>query len=101
MNPMDFLKIRAGLINFSQNHPKFFPFMRAVAAAGAKEGTVVEMKVTTPEGKELETNLKLSAEDLELIHMIRELGSGFQKTAGQEPPADTQNAEPDGEEGGN
>ncbi len=74
MNAMDFLKIRQGLSELSVNHPKLFPFMRAVQAAGLEEGSIVEMKVTTPEGKELETNLRLTASDLELISLLRELG---------------------------
>ena len=78
MNAMDFLKIRQGLSELSVNHPKLFPFMRAVQAAGLAEGSVVEMKVTTPEGKELETNLRLTASDLELIRMLRELGGAAQ-----------------------
>ncbi|MCR4640881.1 MAG: hypothetical protein K5697_02475 [Lachnospiraceae bacterium] len=78
MNAMDFLRIRQSLSELSVNHPKLFPFMRAVQAAGLAEGSVVEMKVTTPEGKELETNLRLTASDLELIRMLRELGGAAQ-----------------------
>ena len=86
INPLDFFKVKAGLGKFAANHPKFFPFMKAVAAAGAKEGTIVEMKVTTPEGKELETNLRLTDEDIELIRMLREIGSGLQKQAAEAAP---------------
>lgn len=99
INPLDFFKVKAGLGKFSANHPKFFPFMKAVAEAGAREGTIVEMKVTTPEGKELETNLRLTDEDIELIRMLREIGSGLQKQAAaqappqEEPPAESDNGE--------
>ncbi|MBR1471652.1 MAG: hypothetical protein IJ600_08435 [Lachnospiraceae bacterium] len=85
MNPMDFLKIRQLLGAFSSNHPKFFPFMRAVAQAGAREGTIVEMTVTTPEGQKLETNLRLSDTDLELIRMMREMAGHGDGAAPQAP----------------
>ncbi len=74
INPFDFFKVKAGLGKLGEEHPKLFPFMQAVSAAGAKEGTIVEMKVTTPEGQVLESNLKLTANDIELFRMIREIG---------------------------
>ena len=53
INPFDFFKVKAGLGKLGEEHPKLFPFMKAVSAAGAREGTIVEMKVTTPEGQVL------------------------------------------------
>ena len=81
INPLDIFKIKAGIGNFANDHPKFYPFLLAVAAAGAKEGTIVEMKVTTPEGKELETNLRLTESDIELVRLLRELGGSLQKSS--------------------
>ncbi|MBR5421948.1 MAG: hypothetical protein IK115_12460 [Lachnospiraceae bacterium] len=83
MNPMNLLKIWTGLLSFSSGHPDFVPFLKDVAAAGAGEGTLVEMKVTTPEGNSLNKELELSAEDVELIRMIRELVGGEKKSADQ------------------
>ena len=74
INPLDFFKVKAGLGKLGEEHPKLFPFMKAVSAAGAREGTIVEMKVTTPEGQVLESNMKLTANDIELFRMIREIG---------------------------
>ena len=56
---------------FKSNHPKFPAFMRAVERDGIREGTVVEIKVTSPEGKERETNLKVTSSDLALFDMLR------------------------------
>ena len=56
---------------FKSNHPKFPAFMRAVERDGIREGTVVEIKVTSPEGKERETNLKVTASDLALFDILR------------------------------
>ena len=80
INPMDLFKVKGLLGEFGTIHPKFFPFLQAVAQAGAKEGTIVEMTVTTPEGTKMETNLRLSESDLELIRLIREMaGQGDKK----------------------
>ncbi len=80
VNPMDLFKVKGLLGEFGTNHPKFFPFLQAVAQAGAKEGTIVEMSVLTPEGQKMETNLRLSESDLELIRLIREMaGQGDKK----------------------
>ena len=86
INPFDFFKVKAGLGKLGEEHPKLFPFMKAVSAAGAREGTIVEMKVTTPEGQVLESNLKLTANDIELFRMIREIGgAAMAKDAASQP----------------
>lgn len=53
---------------FTQNHPKFPPFLKA-AQEEIREGTVLAFTVTTPEGKTIESNLKLNASDIQLIEM--------------------------------
>ena len=53
---------------FRSNHPKFPLFLEAL-----EEGTLLEMSVTTPEGKHFETNLKLKPEDLEFIRAIQSM----------------------------
>ena len=40
-----------------------------------EEGTLVEINVTTPEGKNYCTNLKLKQEDLEFFQTLSEMGS--------------------------
>ena len=85
INPLDFFKVKAGLGKLGEEHPKLFPCMKAVSAAGAREGTIVEMKVTTPEGQVLESNMKLTANDIELFRMIREIGgAAMAKEASQQ-----------------
>ena len=89
INPFDFFKVKAGLGKLGEEHPKLFPFMKAVSAAGAREGTIVEMRVTTPEGQVLESNMKLTANDIELFRMIREIGGAAmssQSAPAQETP---------------
>jgi hypothetical protein len=45
--------------------------VRAVSQGALQEDTVLEMAVTTPDGKKLETNMKLTQSDLELIAMLK------------------------------
>ena len=57
------------------NHPKFPLFLKAVVGNALEEGTLVEINVTTPEGKNYCTNLKLKQEDLEFFQTLSEMGS--------------------------
>ena len=41
-------------------------FLQAAATA-VKEDTLIEIKITTAEGKVIETNLKVKASDIELV----------------------------------
>ena len=38
-----------------------------------REGTILEINITTPEGRELSTNLKLTTDDLQLIDDIKNM----------------------------
>ena len=58
---------------FKQNHPKFPKFMTAVYQNGIKEGSIIEINVTTADGQSLNSNLKISASDMELIEQLKEL----------------------------
>ncbi|MBO5207986.1 MAG: hypothetical protein J6B68_01435 [Lachnospiraceae bacterium] len=58
---------------FKQNHPKFPKFMTAVYQNGIKEGSIIEINVTTADGQSLNSNLKISAEDMELIEQLKNL----------------------------
>lgn len=49
------------------------PFFQVANATAIKEGAVIEMKVTSPEGKELVTNIKLTKDDIETIQMLKSL----------------------------
>ena len=55
---------------FRKNHPKFPAFLDAVGRNAIKDGYLIEIAVTTPDGTKYETNLKLNAEDMELLNMI-------------------------------
>ena len=52
---------------FIRNHPKLPMFGKAVVGQALHEGTIIEINVTTAEGQNLVTNLKLNAEDMALL----------------------------------
>ncbi len=63
-------KAKEAVDRFRKNHPKFPPFIDAVGKNALKEGTLIEISVTTPDGTCYESNLKLNREDMELLEMI-------------------------------
>ena len=65
-------KLKEGFARSRANHPKFPLFLKAVLQDALTEGTIVEINVTTPEGKNYCTNLKINSEDLELINCLKQ-----------------------------
>ena len=57
--------------HFRLNHPKFPLFLNAVSQDALMEGSVVEINITTPEGKNYCSNLKLKQNDLEFIECLK------------------------------
>ncbi len=73
MNPMSLLTIKPALDKFQKNHPKFIQFIKSVSQAGVHEGTVIECKVITPDGKEIQSNIRITQDDLELLEKLKGL----------------------------
>ena len=63
MNPVKLMQIKATIAGV-ENLRKFF---EAVGREKLREGTILELKVQTPEGKKLISNVKLTKEDEKLI----------------------------------
>lgn len=73
MNPMKLLELKPQWEKFNATHPKVAPFLRAVTANGVEEGTVIDINITTPEGKNFASNIKVTESDLDLIEAIKNL----------------------------
>lgn len=74
-------KIKSGMNRFQcPTTQNFQMFLRAVSQDALVEGTIIEINVTTPEGKNYCTNVKLKADDMELF-------DSFKKYAGLIFPA--------------
>ena len=76
MNPLAltkaFTKVKPMLRNFRNAHPKFFPFVKT-ALKCADVDSVVEVKITTSDGKTYVTNMKLTAEDMQLVEEAKNI----------------------------
>ena len=66
MNLGNLMQLKNSWTTFTQNHTKFPKFLQAASTA-VKEDTLIEIKITTAEGKVIETNLKVKASDIELV----------------------------------
>lgn len=73
MNPMKLLQIKPLFDKFNQTHPRVKPFVQAVAANGLEVGTIVEVSVTTPDGRNYTTNLKVADSDIELVEALKDM----------------------------
>ena len=68
-------KLKSGIDRFRANHPKFPLFLKAVSQDALKEGSVIEISVTTPEGKNYCSNVRLNAVDMELMETLKNLNA--------------------------
>jgi hypothetical protein len=75
MNPAVILKFKSDWEKFTSNHPKFEGFLSAMGRTNMQEGTVLELNVTTPEGENLCTNIKLTQSDLEMIANLKQMAN--------------------------
>lgn len=73
VNPMQMMKIAASIEKFKTNHPKVFPFFRE-ASTKIREGSVIEITVTDPEGVSITSNIRVTADDIEMFAELKEMG---------------------------
>ena len=67
VNPAALLTLKKKWDEFSSRHPKFVSFLGALKNQGITEGSIIDMKVTMPNGEVFQSNIKLTPEDIELI----------------------------------
>lgn len=76
MNPMMLMKIKGMLEGFQQRHPRVMPFLRD-ASNRIQEGTVIEVKVTDANGHSITSNIRVTAEDMELLREAKEFSGNM------------------------
>ena len=69
----DIMKVKSAWDKFTRNHPRFPQFLNAVKGKGVPEGTVIGITLDYPNGERLETNIKVSAEDLDLVETLKKV----------------------------
>lgn len=67
------LKLGGLWAKFSKNHPKFPQFIKAVQKNGFKPDTVIDVKITYPDGNVVDSNLKITESDLAIIEELKKL----------------------------
>lgn len=72
MDALQLLKIKGMWDKFTVRHPKFPAFLKAISQGAIGEGSVLEITVTSADGKVISSNLKVTAEDMEMINMLKQ-----------------------------
>jgi hypothetical protein len=65
------MRVKNAWDTFTRNHPKLMPFVQAVGREAIADGTIIEVKVTSPQGKEYNTNMKITQSDLDLFDQMK------------------------------
>lgn len=73
MNPSNLFKMMQAKNKFEKNHPKAVAFVQRELLSGLPEGTVVEMSVTKPGQNKVTTNIRVTADDLEMMEEMKKL----------------------------
>ncbi|MBB5264608.1 hypothetical protein HNP82_001735 [Catenibacillus scindens] len=73
INPKRLMEMKRLRDEFTQRHPKFSMFLEAASKEGISEGSVIEISVTGPDGRRMCSNIRVSAEDLELLDTLKQL----------------------------
>lgn len=73
INPMKLMQMKTMMNTLRENHPKFPSFLDAVSKKALCKDTIIEIKVTTPEGESLESNLRLKESDLDILRQMQEI----------------------------
>lgn len=74
MNPMAMMKIKGLMDRFKNNHPKVLMFVQD-AAQNMGEGSVIDITITTKDGKQMRTNMKVTADDVDLVQQLKQMNS--------------------------
>lgn len=73
MNPGNIMALMSAWNTFKGNHPKFPAFLAALKSQGIKEGTIIEVSMLDPDGRKIETNIKVTQSDLQLFESIKNM----------------------------
>lgn len=73
MNPMTLLKLKNAWSTFTSNHPKFPAFLQAARNNMIMEGSVIEITIKSPDGREIGTNVRVTQSDMELFDELKNL----------------------------
>ena len=73
LNPLHLLKFKERLNIFREEHPRVHPFFHMLKEEGMVPGSILELKVSFPDGREHVMNIRLTENDVETIQMLSNL----------------------------
>ncbi len=73
MNPIKLMQLKGLWDRFLKGHPKLPAFAKAVFPGTLRAGTIIEVNITTPEGQNYVSNLKITPEDIALLGEAAEI----------------------------
>lgn len=73
INPLKLLQLKNAWDQFTGRHPKFPAFLKAMTKGAITEGSILEITVTTADGRVISSNLKITAEDMALVDELKEI----------------------------
>lgn len=76
MNPIAMMQAAGRIKIFQEQHPKALAFIKSVSDNDIREGSIIEVKVTTPEGRESVSNIKVTKDDMETFKLLKNTGAG-------------------------
>ncbi len=72
INPMALMRMKPLFEAFRERHPKFLQFFGAAGQCVGAE-SLIEISVTSPDGKKMITNMRVKPEDLELFDEMKNM----------------------------
>ena len=76
INPMAIMALQQKFNTFKQEHPRVLPFFHAIKDNSMELGTIIDMKVTTPDGVEKQCNIKITQNDIDTFQAIMNINNG-------------------------
>jgi len=76
MNPANLIQLLNAKNQFEQSHPKFAVFIKNLISHGVESGSIIEAKITKPDGTTVTANMRVNESDLALIQELRNLKMG-------------------------
>ena len=70
---MAMLRLKERLELFQLQHPRVAAFLNDVGLHAVETGSVIELKVSKPDGKTYVTNIRVTPEDMETLKILQEL----------------------------
>ena len=73
LNPAQLMKMKKSWEVFTANHPKFPAFMQAASQGMIVEDSIIEISIAAPDGRKINTNMKITQSDLELFESLKNM----------------------------